>query len=150
MAAMIPKPVARDFDVRSEYHYALAIWYEDHQSFSVAGLELQKARYHQEKEFWELVEEQEKEPAPLRRDLRPGSAANSVGMNRDPEVALHQAHGDAVMVSKAIYGRMRARSPFPDELPIWKNLSQGSQDYLIDDAKEAIRVLDERRNTRKA
>lgn len=145
---VIPEPRANEFDVESEWHYARSIWHENEGRITYASLEMHRARYHQEKEDREMLEA--RFPSRFRRELKPGSAANSVGMNRDPELAHHQAHGDAVLIAKVFYGRARARSPFKEEMPIWKNLSQGSQEILVNDAKEAIRVLDERRAARKA
>ena len=141
---VIPEPKAHEFDVESEWHYAMSVWHEDNGRVAYANLHMQMARYHQEKEYADAI--QNRYPS-LRQSLRPGSAANSVGMNRDPELAHHE---DAAMVAKILYLRGRARSPLSEYLPIWKNLSPGSQSYLIDDVKEAIRVLDERRNNRKA
>lgn len=144
---IVMEPERSDFDAESEWHYAMSVWYEGQDAMFSADLEMQRARYHQEKEYADAI--QNRYPS-LRRSLRPGSAANSVGMDRDPELAHHQAHGDAATVAKILYLRGRARSPLSEDLPLWKNLSPGSQSYLIDDVKEAIRVLDERRNNRKA
>lgn len=138
---VIPEPRAGDFDIQSEWEYAMSVWHESEGRIAYANLHMQRAIYHQQRDH----QIESRRPKKLKR----GSAANSVGMSRDEEFPYHQAHGDAVAMSKNLYERSRARSPLKHEMPKWEELSRGAQDQTINDVKYAVSILDERRAFRR-